>query len=89
MTEAAKVAPRNGPTQPAPDKLAEAAGTLLAMQDIAASPLELRSTSRAWQRLNPDGAASVPGGSAPGQPAPGRPTPGRPAPQNPSSGDSA
>jgi hypothetical protein len=34
-----------------------AVGALLALQGIAASPAEVRSASRAWQRLNPQGPA--------------------------------
>jgi len=33
-----------------------AISTLLDLQGIAASPAELRSASRAWKRLNPQGA---------------------------------
>jgi hypothetical protein len=37
-----------------------AISTLLGLQGIAASPAELRSASRAWQRLNPQGPAKPP-----------------------------
>jgi len=43
-----------------PEVRDSAIGTLLALQGIAASPAELRSAARAWQRLNPQGAAKAP-----------------------------
>ncbi len=49
-------------SRPAPASEAQetAISTLLSLQGIAANPTELRSASRAWQRLNPLGAARPP-----------------------------
>lgn len=41
----------------AQDALENAISTLLNLQGIDASPAERRSAARAWQRLNPQGAA--------------------------------
>lgn len=43
-----------------PEAREHAIGTLLSLQGIAASPAEIRSASRAWQRLNPQGSATPP-----------------------------
>ena len=42
-----------GQAAPTPEAREAAVGALLALQGIAASPAEVRSASRAWQRLNP------------------------------------
>lgn len=44
----------------APEAREHAIGTLLSLQGITASPAELRSASRAWQRLNPQAATTPP-----------------------------
>nr|MBF0685509.1 hypothetical protein [Pseudomonas sp.] len=52
------------PATSSPQAREEAIRALLDLQGIAASPAELRSASRAWQRLNPLGQAAPPAGTA-------------------------
>ena len=56
------------PASPAtlsPQAREDAIRTLLVLQGITASPTELRSASRAWQRLSPLGQAAPPAGATP------------------------